>query len=106
MMCVLQRQESQHLYDKFFPARGCLALLVMLLPFMSMRVVLAAAFGQYDDNVSVNIRQIPFSRYGSYLTFQHVKGSARIIPPEGLFLRSARGGLVDREMFRVEVLDR
>jgi hypothetical protein len=66
--------------------------------------LLAAEPATYSDNVSFDLHKIPFSSYGSYLTFQHVKGSAHVTPPDGLFLRTVHGNSVEHEMFKVEIL--
>ncbi len=70
----------------------------------------AAANGQaalapahrYDGNVQFDLSKIPFSRYGSYIAFSHVKGTPRL--PEGLYLRDLHPSGSSSELFRVELL--
>jgi putative isomerase len=64
----------------------------------------AAPSGNYSDNVSFDLHQIPFSRYGSYLTFQHLRVSPSVAPTYELFLRTVHGGVPNHELFRVEIL--
>jgi hypothetical protein len=70
----------------------------------SLPCLRASTPGAYDDDVSFDVHKIPFSCNGSYLTFQHVRGSAHVAPPDGLFLRTVHGNAVEHEMFRVELL--
>lgn len=66
---------------------------------------MAQGRGQYSDRVSFDVHEIPFSRFGSYLAFQHVHGSAHIAPPlDALFLRTVHGEVPERELFRIELV--
>jgi hypothetical protein len=61
--------------------------------------------GQYGDRVSFDAHQIPLSRFGSYLAFQHGHGSAHIVPPvDALFLRTVHRAVPERELFRIELV--
>ena len=57
---------------------------------------------EYDGKVQFDISKVPFSRYGSYIAFSHLKESND--SPEGLYLRVLHGAIARKEMFRVELL--
>ncbi|MGB9422170.1 MAG: trehalase family glycosidase [Candidatus Acidiferrum sp.] len=80
------------------------SLAVPLVTLWLCATAISAPQGKYSENVAFDIHKVPFSRYGSYLTFQHVKGSAHIAPPDGLFLRTVHGFVPEHEMFRVELV--
>jgi hypothetical protein len=50
-----------------------------------------------------DLKNVPFSRYGSYLAFSHLAATPE--HGEGLFLRTVHGGVAQRELFRVELMD-
>ena len=56
----------------------------------------------YDGKIQFDLSKVPFSRYGSYITFSHVKESASL--PEGVYLRTLHGAISRKELFRVELL--
>jgi len=56
----------------------------------------------YTGNVQFDLSKVPFSRFGSYMSFSHLRQSEAL--PEGLYLRCLHGGLALREVFRLEVL--
>jgi len=57
--------------------------------------------------ISLNLHQVPFSRFGSYMAFSMFegKGGRAEIPaiPAGLYFRTIRGNAAQRELFRVEL---
>jgi hypothetical protein len=57
---------------------------------------------RYRKDFSIAIDRVPFSRFGSYLTLQHMGAAAG--RAEGLYLRSMMGSLQEREVFRLELL--
>lgn len=59
----------------------------------------------YGQDVQFDIRSIPFSRYGSYMEFKYIQVSGKVLPPDGVFLRTVHGNVAQRELFRVQVLD-
>jgi hypothetical protein len=62
----------------------------------------AEAAGRYTGNMQFDTKKVPFSRYGSYISFSHIQGSEALA--EGLYLRCIHGGISSREVFRLEVL--
>ena len=67
--------------------------------------VTAAASGiphEYNGEIEFDISKVPFSRYGSYLAFSHIRASRGL--QEGLYLRTLHGAIPSREVFRVELL--
>ncbi len=54
----------------------------------------------YTGNIKLDLRQVPFSRFGSYLAFSHL--SKERVGADGLYLRSVHGG-VRQEVLRVEM---
>ncbi len=64
----------------------------------------SAQLHQYRQDFALPLEQVPFSRYGSYLTFQQVVSTSE--RPAGLYLRSMQGALQEREIFRLELIDR
>jgi len=50
-----------------------------------------------------DLRDVPFSRFGSYMAFSHL--TARQEVDEGLYLRTVHGGVAHHILFRIEVLD-
>ncbi len=57
---------------------------------------------KYDGKIQFDISKVPFSRYGSYIAFSHLKESASL--PEGVYLRTLHGAISRKELFRVELL--
>jgi glycogen debranching enzyme len=55
---------------------------------------------EYTGNIQIDVSQVPFSRYGSYIAFSHLKQGAL---GEGLYLRSMHGG-VRQEVFKIELI--
>jgi len=57
---------------------------------------------------SLNLQQVPFSRFGSYMAFSMFdgRGGRAEIPsiPAGLYFRTIRGNAAQRELFRVELI--
>lgn len=54
--------------------------------------------------MSFNIKKIPFSRYGSYLSVSYLKGSDKV--QEGIYLRNIRGGdNKNGAVFKLDVLE-
>ncbi len=49
--------------------------------------------------VNFNLHEVPFSRHGSYMAIS--RRSARAERPDGLFLRTIRGGAVKDDVFRI-----
>lgn len=68
----------------------------------SNRLAAVGPAHKYDGNIQFDVSKIPFSRYGSYIAFSHLKGSASL--PEGLYLRVLHGAISHSELFRVELL--
>ena len=67
--------------------------------------VTAAASGiphEYNGEIEFDISKVPFSRYGSYLAFSHIRASRGL--QEGLYLRTLHGAIPSREVFRIELL--
>ena len=62
----------------------------------------AANMYHYRDDVQLDISKVPFSRYGSYIAFSHLRRSEG--EPAALYMRTLHGGINHREVFRVEVL--
>ena len=50
-----------------------------------------------------DLKNVPFSRYGSYLAFSHLGATPE--HGEGLFLRTVHGGVAHRELFQIELID-
>ena len=79
-----------------------LGLAIQTLPGSVLTVVAAGTPHQYDGKIQFDISKVPFSRYGSYVAFSHLKESSD--SPEGLYLRILHGAIARRELFRVELL--
>jgi len=79
-----------------------LALAVQSLTGFALPGAAAGIPHKYDGNVEFDVSKVPFSRYGSYLAFSHLKESSGL--PEGLYLRVLHGAIARKEMFRVELL--
>ena len=79
--------------------------IVSLLVLPPILAVSASAFpataSQYTGDIKLDLRKVPFSRYGSYMAFSHLPRGR--IGEDGLYLRSVHGG-VRQEVFRVELL--
>jgi len=56
---------------------------------------------EYTGDVRFDISQVPFSRYGSYISFSQLPRSEDL--PEGLYMRCLHGGVNRREVFRLEI---
>jgi putative isomerase len=69
---------------------------------IDIRLTAAEVPHAYTGNIQFGISKAPFSRYGSYMAFSHVRQSEGL--PEGVYLRNLHGGVNRREVFRLEVL--
>lgn len=56
----------------------------------------------YNGKVEFDTSKVPFSRYGSYIAFSHLKASSGL--QEGLYLRVLHGANPQKELFRIELL--
>ncbi len=57
---------------------------------------------KYNGKTQFDISQVPFSRFGSFIAFSHMKESGAL--PAGLYLRTLHGAISRKELFRVEIL--
>jgi len=57
---------------------------------------------EYTGQIQFDVSKVPFSRYGSYISFSHLPQSEDLA--EGLYMRCLHGGVSRREVFRLEVL--
>jgi putative isomerase len=53
--------------------------------------------------MTFDLRNVPFSRFGSYMAFSHLAAQPGM--DEGLYLRTVHGGVSSQILFRIEVLD-
>jgi len=79
-----------------------LALAILSLSGHAFTLLAAESPHQYDGKVQFDISKVPFSRYGSYVAFSHLKESNDSL--EGLYLRILHGAIARKELFRVELL--
>jgi putative isomerase len=56
----------------------------------------------YSADIHFDLAKVPFSRFGSYLTFSHLAATAE--HTEGLYLRTMHGFVPQRELFRVDLV--
>lgn len=93
------------------PRRSICAIILAALAYQAAAT---CAFGATDANpesrygadVSFDLSRVPFSRYGSYMEFKYIHVARAVLPPDGIFLRTMHGTVAQRELFRVELLDR
>jgi len=79
-----------------------LALAILTLSGHVLTVLATGPPHEYNGKVQFDISKVPFSRYGSYIAFSHLKESGD--SPAGLYLRILHGAIARKELFRVELL--
>ena len=99
------RKRLENLHAKGLLLRTKMVFLALAILTLSGHVLTVLAAGpphEYNGKVQFDISKVPFSRYGSYIAFSHLKESGD--SPEGLYLRILHGAIARKELFRVELL--
>jgi len=79
-----------------------LAIVILLTAGAALCQTPQRAAGTYSADIRFDISRVPFSRYGSYIAFSRLRGSAG--GTAGLYLRTVHGTSGRREVFLVELL--
>src|SRR5271157_355805 len=90
-------------------ARICGSVLACQLIIFSFAVAAVAGSpaktSRYSESPQFDIRRIPFSRYGSYLSFRREVSNGKPGSLEGVFLRTVHGKVPQQELFQLRVMD-
>lgn len=69
-------------------------------------VEVSAAPNHYSADLQFDLRRVPFSCYGSFLSFQELGSDGKAGSLEGLFLRTVHGNVPQHELLQLKLIQR